>query len=84
MGSLLRTAGLQYIGIISGVKQFNILTVFPNRDSIYSVMSHKNVAEVMWYILSQSSSLYNNMSMVSGVRKIQKTAHRKQMTEDKV
>jgi hypothetical protein len=37
MGSLLRTAGLQYIGIIFCVKKFNILTVSPNRVSIFIV-----------------------------------------------
>ena len=32
-----------------------------------SVMSHKNVTKVEWYILVQLSSLNNTMSMVSGV-----------------
>ena len=52
-----------------------------------SVMSHKNVTKVVWYILVQLSSLNNTMSMVSGVSvqvsgamKIQRTEHRKQMT----
>ena len=60
-------AGLQYIGIISCVKKFNILTAPRNRDSISSVMPHKNVTKDRWYILGQSISLNNNMSMVSGV-----------------
>jgi hypothetical protein len=32
-----------------------------------SVMSHKNVTKVVWYILVQLSSLNNTMTMVSGV-----------------
>ena len=32
-----------------------------------SVVSHKYVAKVVWYILVQLSSLNNTMSMVSGV-----------------
>jgi len=52
MGSLLRMAGLQYIGIISCVKGFNILTVSPNRDSVYSVISHKNVTKVLINMVS--------------------------------
>ncbi len=32
-----------------------------------SVMSHKNVPKVVWYIFVQLSSLNNTMSMVSGV-----------------
>ena len=40
-----------------------------NREgTLYSsVMSHKNVTKVVWYILVQVSSLNNTMSMVSGV-----------------
>jgi uncharacterized protein (UPF0548 family) len=52
MGSLLRMAGLQYSGIISGVKQFNILTVSPNRDSVYRVIAHKNVTKVLVNMVS--------------------------------
>jgi hypothetical protein len=36
-------------------------------DPTFSVMSHKNVTKVVWYILVQLSSLNNTMSMVSGV-----------------
>ncbi len=32
-----------------------------------SVMSHKYVTKVVWYILAQLSSINNTMSMVSGV-----------------
>jgi hypothetical protein len=46
-------------------------------------MSHKNVSKDVWYILVQLSSLNDAMSMVSVVRKIQRTEHRKQMTEEK-
>ena len=45
-------AGLQYIEIISGVKQFNILTVSPNRDSVYRVISHKYVTKVLINMVS--------------------------------
>jgi hypothetical protein len=53
-------------------------------------MSHKYITKVVQYILVQLNSLNNTMSMVSGVSvqvsgamKIQRTEHRKQMTEDK-
>ena len=52
MGSLLRMAGLQYIGIISCVKQFNILTVSPNRDSVYRVISIKYVTKTLINMVS--------------------------------
>jgi hypothetical protein len=32
-----------------------------------SVVPHKNVTKVLWYILVQLSSLNNTMSLVSGV-----------------
>jgi hypothetical protein len=50
-------------------------------------MSHKYITKVVWYILVQLSALNNTMSLwfqVSGTMKIQRTEHRKQMTEDKV
>jgi len=53
-------------------------------------MSHKYITKVVWYILVQGSALNNTMSMVSGfsvqvsgAMKIQRTEHRKQITEDK-
>ena len=38
-----------------------------NDGIVFSVMSHKNVTKVVWYILVELSSLNNTMSMVSGV-----------------
>jgi DNA relaxase NicK len=35
-------------------------------EMVYSVMSHKNVIKIVWYILVQLSSLNNTMSLVSG------------------
>ena len=63
-------AGLQYIGLSFCVKKFNILTVSPNRDSVYSIISNKNVTKVL-------------INMVSGVGCQEDAEGRKKRTEDR-